>query len=805
MTPVYNRQYGLQSDSLGFLVSQNRLERATHEMGQDIKKMVDILQQMRTDREDNPPAHQLSGLALAVAQASQRQTIDIAEVLTRVEQALVRPTVDVDSLIQNIPPMPQPTVDISTHEDLIRLIRSQTPTPTVDPAGVPSPTPTSPPTPDTPTPTSDDSPTPDATPDDATPQPDGSTPTPDATPASNDVNPPSDTSTPQPDSGTPTPDNATPTPTPTPDGGTPTPPRQRGSDGRFGSKEQSWFDRFKTAITGGVKDGMEAPKGVDPTIDALSELGTLFSPVTKAAGFMLKPIGTMWRNRKKKEPLSDDENRHNRRQIKLLDAIAKALGRGAGRGGAGGGAAGAGGLFGGLFGGLGKFAKLGLKGLAKRLPLIGTLFTLFEAGSDLFNAKTTEQKGAAVGMGTGAVVGGVLGSVLGPVGTIVGSMVGAWVGEKLGGIVAPYFADLVDGMGKSWNESIAPFFTGLNEFVKEKTGIDVGGAVSDAWDATKKFMGFGGDAGSGTASAAKTDYSKSPKGKLSPEKAAKIKEVAQRIGVDPNDLASIISFESAGTFNPSIKNPKSSATGLIQFMGKGATEKGKFNDGTYYGMTRDQFGALSFDEQMVYVEKYYKERGFDGKKQRSLADAYTAVSGYGYKAGTAAYDLNSKWDTNGNKVIEKGEAVLAPEFQAHVKKWIPDAAVPAPAKTTEKPTPVMQSNPDAKAGASGGVLGDAAKAMQATGAMMVIPPLPTVINQARVATVSAIPPAPQVKAPMRLPPPPVPKPAPERMGSKSNQQQPQITSMGDGIGQNVSDRDIAHAVTGGIGMRKWNG
>lgn len=116
----------------------------------------------------------------------------------------------------------------------------------------------------------------------------------------------------------------------------------------------------------------------------------------------------------------------------------------------------------------------------------------------------------------------------------------------------------------------------------------------------------------------------------------------------------------------------------------------------------------------------------------------------------------------------------------------------------------MQSNPNAKAGASGGVLGDAVKAMQATGAMMAVPPLPTVVSQARVASVSAIPPAPQVKMPTRVPPPPAPKPAPERLGSKSSQQQPQVISMGDGISQNVSDRDIAHAVTGGIGMRSWN-
>jgi hypothetical protein len=169
-------------------------------------------------------------------------------------------------------------------------------------------------------------------------------------------------------------------------------------------------------------------------------------------------------------------------------------------------------------------------------------------------------------------------------------------------------------------------------------------------------------------------------------------------------------------------------------------------------------------------------------------------------------DVNGGRGMNAQQFLNKWKQKYADEAAAVMRNPLNKVQqTTPPAKKTETPIPVMQSNPDAKPGASGGVLGDAAKAMQATGAMMVVPPLPTVVNQARVATVSAIPPAPQVKAPMRLPPPPVPKPAPERMGSKTSQQKPQITSMGDGIGQNVSDRDIAHAVTGGIGMPKWNG
>ena len=124
------------------------------------------------------------------------------------------------------------------------------------------------------------------------------------------------------------------------------------------------------------------------------------------------------------------------------------------------------------------------------------------------------------------------------------------------------------------------------------------------------------------------------------EKAESIARVAKNIGVDPNDLAAVISFETGGTFNPNIRNPNSSATGLIQFMAGSGGKKG-----LYYGMTRDQFGRLSFDEQMKYVERYFKERGFDGKRKRDVADTYTAVAGYGYRKGSKAYELNSVWDS----------------------------------------------------------------------------------------------------------------------------------------------------------------
>ena len=243
-------------------------------------------------------------------------------------------------------------------------------------------------------------------------------------------------------------------------------------------------------------------------------------------------------------------------------------------------------------------------------------------------------------------------------------------------------------------------------------------------------------------------------GSLSVDKQKSISRVANNIGVAPNDLASIISFETAGTFSTKSKNPGSSATGLIQFMGKGATKRGGYNDGSYYGMSRDQFGALSFDEQMKYVEKYYKDRGFDGTKKRSLADAYTAVSGYGYKAGSKAYELNRAWDTDGNGVIDKGEAVRAPQFQAHRKKWI---------KSEEKPLNTAK-----------------AKAQE-------VPLFQRPANSGM--------------APIQ-----VPKVTAElsKIGRNTTAQAKSSAPTDVGIGQTVSDRGLAHIISGGIGYDRYS-
>jgi hypothetical protein len=381
-----------------------------------------------------------------------------------------------------------------------------------------------------------------------------------------------------------------------------------------------------------------------------------------------------------------------------------------------------------------------------------------------------------------------------------GFKIGQIINEKIGGWINTLIeADIPKKISEAW----AGFITTLSELMpdvlkKAFEATPFGAAQkagSAAWDWIKekvtgtnvpKYLlqkqhgGYGVDAAPANDSPQSAGDAHKPSGKagknFTPEKAKKIAEVANRIGVTPNDLASIISFETAGSFSPSAKNPKSSATGLIQFMSGSGGTKGK-----YYGMTRDQFSGLSFDEQMGYVEKYYKDRGFDGKTKRSVADAYTAVTGYGYKKGTQTYDLNSVWDTNGNNVIDKGEMVKSKAFQAHQKDYYQDQPSN---QSTAQPTKTPIATPKSTA-------------------------LPPTISKPPVVPSLSLKPAINMKAQpiqfrsaAKVEAIPKIETVPE-MHTSPKPMLVQSVNSGDNISQNLSDRGLAHLVTGGLGENRY--
>ena len=130
---------------------------------------------------------------------------------------------------------------------------------------------------------------------------------------------------------------------------------------------------------------------------------------------------------------------------------------------------------------------------------------------------------------------------------------------------------------------------------------------------------------------------------LTPAFRTKVDQVARRLRMDPQHLLTVMSFETAGTFDPAVRNEAGSgATGLIQFMPKTARQ---------LGTTTDDLARMTPEQQLDYVERYL--RPYAGR-MRTQQDAYMAVlspSAIGKPAsqvlfaqGTRAYELNKALD-----------------------------------------------------------------------------------------------------------------------------------------------------------------
>lgn len=142
---------------------------------------------------------------------------------------------------------------------------------------------------------------------------------------------------------------------------------------------------------------------------------------------------------------------------------------------------------------------------------------------------------------------------------------------------------------------------------------------------------------------------------LTPEKGTVIKAVATESELDPTKMARVFFKESAGTFDPAVKNPRSSATGLMQWM-----------EGNYPGgRSREQVQQMSFQEQTKAAAEWMKNAGVT--KDSPLIDYYAAVAAPGvlkkvgsldavpggtviYRAGTKEAKANEGWQDYEGKV-----------------------------------------------------------------------------------------------------------------------------------------------------------
>lgn len=106
----------------------------------------------------------------------------------------------------------------------------------------------------------------------------------------------------------------------------------------------------------------------------------------------------------------------------------------------------------------------------------------------------------------------------------------------------------------------------------------------------------------------------------------RVEEIAFEMGTLPEWLMALISFESGGTFSPSIVNNTSGATGLIQFLPSTAM---------LFGTTTTALALMTATEQLTYVRAYFADQINRGLSLNTLEALYTAVL-----SGTARSDAN---------------------------------------------------------------------------------------------------------------------------------------------------------------------
>lgn len=147
----------------------------------------------------------------------------------------------------------------------------------------------------------------------------------------------------------------------------------------------------------------------------------------------------------------------------------------------------------------------------------------------------------------------------------------------------------------------------------------------------------------------------------------KVKRICGLLKIRDKDLMLTMYFETAGTFSPSIKNPNSSATGLIQFMSSTAKA---------LGTTTADLAKMSNVQQLDYVYRYLKP--YSGRMVDWL-DVYLAVfypaamgkpDSYRITCDKIARD-NPVFDLNKDLDIEKSEirTTLLKKVPAQYKQY----------------------------------------------------------------------------------------------------------------------------------------
>lgn len=157
---------------------------------------------------------------------------------------------------------------------------------------------------------------------------------------------------------------------------------------------------------------------------------------------------------------------------------------------------------------------------------------------------------------------------------------------------------------------------------------------------------------------------------------AKVNQISGWLGYVPSWLMLVMYSETAGTFSASIKNPYSSATGLIQFMDSTAKE---------LGTTTANLAMMNRVQQLDFVYKYYKMWQGRGKVAKDYADLYL-ITFYPYAVGKPDdYVIGSQVSQDSvetiaklNRIIDinKDGEITNAEFKQYVYNKYVEGVVP---------------------------------------------------------------------------------------------------------------------------------
>lgn len=665
---------------------------------------------------------------------------------------------------------------------------------------------------------------------------------------------------------------------------------RRDSQGRFvsegGGSASSESERRLNAIARNIANDMRLGVdggGVDPMVDSMRELGTAMSPLGRAGKLALRGAKfsmSKFRAIKRREPLPQDQDRHNHENEKLLDKIWKAIRKSEGSGGGllggwlGGGGRNRGGRAGRGGGRIGKLKNLagrglravgGMKGLGWLAGAAGVAGLTMDWDS-LNHKEKSAGVGSLVGGGGGAIAGATAGAMIGSivpvvgtaVGGAVGMVVGGWLGseggEALGAAASPYIDswtsslvayNLPKKMGDMWKDGINPFFSKMLDAASELYRSVTSG-VSGAIDNVGNFLDGGLDgvtsanAGANGASPAqlsktqlnrqKMVYDSFRNAGLSDAQArAMTAEVGRENGYQDRYLFGGHSDPANNEYNLGMFSwQKDRGKKLYKHLNsKGLIKNGKImqsqealneqarfavneiQTNKTYSRTKREF---LYDPNVSYGKanevlgnNYIRWRYTDPKyrKHHTYRDQYKAAIDKQLRpiedttiideAKSKAGELIDTAKNKAGEVVDSVKETINPKTDSSVSKQKTRSAVSSNKQASNRL--LAFSSPSTDTMSNSATQNDRGRRIKIVASTLKSSAITPTLNNGYLST----------RLPVTRPPTIPPMPTITQRVDSGNAQKPIIVqTSNDTISQNVSDRGIAHAVTGGLGQdRHW--